>query len=170
MGCKGSKNAVQAVSPLNRVKEIVPSGVLEPSTLQQSQGIEGQKEIITELEKDKAREMEEAAKEMEEKESTVRVRSFHLLVEDAPNITDLAETKRATTSSKPATNRSALGKSGSQVMLNVLYDEPITNPELELQRTLAEGRFKLDEIHKMEEVSQSPLIEPKEAFISGNSL
>jgi hypothetical protein len=55
-------------------------------------------------------------------------------------------------------------------MLNVLYDEPITNPELELQKTLAGGRFKLDEIHKIEEVSQSPLIEPKEAFISGNSL
>lgn len=167
MGCKGSKKTVQAVSPVNRVKEIVSSGVPEPSTLQQSQGIEGQKEAINELEKDKVGEIEAAA---EERESTVRVRSFHLLVEDVPTITDLAETKRATVSSKPTTHRSALGKSGSQVMLNVLYDEPITNPELELQKTLAEGRFKLDEIHKMEEASQSPLVEPKEAFISGNSL
>lgn len=158
MGCKGSKNVVQATTPMNRVKDITTSGVLEPSTLQQSPRIEGQNPPSCQVE------IQE--RESEDKEMTVRVRSFHMLAEDAPNTQTPGQ--KPISSSPPALHPLSLGKSGSQVMLNVLYDEPITNAELELQKTLAEGRFRLDEIHKREEVSVGPVEEPKEAFVSRN--
>ena len=163
MGCKGSKSVVQATTPLNRVKDIAANCVPEPSTLQQSPGEEGRNAPNGQAEVEVR---EEQGKE-EDREMTVRVRSFHMLVEDTSN--PKLPTPKSVLSSQPAPHL-PLGKSGSQVMLNVLYDEPITNAELELQRTLAEGRFRLDEIHKREDASVGPLDEPKEAFVSGNSL
>lgn len=152
MGCKGSKKEVQATTPTNRVKEIVTAVALEPSTLHQTQGEPLNSDIHLPAE--------------EEKSPTVRVSSFHLPLDSC-----LPSDIKPGVTTRPATTRRTPPRSmGSQALLNVLYDEPVTNQELELQKTLAEGRVKLEDLHRGQDVSQGSLDEPKMAFLSSVEL